>query len=108
MIIVSRTTRAKVIAKKWYNQYNGDSRLGWKYGEDKRVIYENLLALGDNPHPDDVDRIIGNSSWTDCRCSECRKYVECTIMVGEEPDYESETAYLCFPCLEKAYKECFK
>lgn len=36
-------------------------------------------------------------------CSECHKYCEILVHVGEELDYESETAYLCKECLEKAF-----
>jgi hypothetical protein len=97
---ITRKSRSKEAATNWYKQYR-------KYNDfentDKGRIYTELVNLGKNPNPDDVDRIIGNSSWTNCRCSECNKYVEEVIQVGEEPDYESHTAYLCLECIEKAY-----
>jgi hypothetical protein len=35
-------------------------------------------------------------------CNECGKSVDCVVQVGEEPDYESRTAYICEACLLKA------
>lgn len=36
-------------------------------------------------------------------CSECKKYCEVLVCVGEETGCEEETAYLCKECLEKAF-----
>jgi hypothetical protein len=53
---------------------------------------------------DDVAAIIGNNTWCEnTKCNDCGEEVSTAIEVGEEPDYESATAYLCFSCLEKAY-----
>ena len=35
-------------------------------------------------------------------CSECNTSSDYTVRVGEEPDYESLTAYLCEKCLHAA------
>lgn len=37
-------------------------------------------------------------------CSECNTSSDYTVRVGEEPDYESLTAYLCERCLHSAVK----
>jgi hypothetical protein len=76
----------------------------WQYGAREREnIYNALIALGDSPNPDDVDRVIGNKSWTEVgECDECRKASEALIMLGEEPDYDSHTAYICINCLQSA------
>lgn len=62
------------------------------------------LALGPTPEPDDVDRIIGNKSWTDNRCDECQTQAD-TVQVGQRPDYESRTADLCESCVRRALAE---
>lgn len=49
-----------------------------------------------------VALVIGNDFWTRIECDECGKEVEAYVQLGEEPDYESSTACICFPCLEKA------
>ena len=50
-----------------------------------------------------IENIIGNSSWTDLTCSECGKYVKKVVQVGEEPDYESATVFLCVKCIKRLY-----
>lgn len=35
-------------------------------------------------------------------CDECGAVVDVAVQVGEEPNYESRTATLCFACVEKA------
>lgn len=52
---------------------------------------------------EEVNALIGNNSWTFRTCSECSNKVKEVICVGHEPDYESQTAYLCKQCLIKAH-----
>jgi len=51
---------------------------------------------------DDVEAIVGNRTWTRNRCSECGRDCNLVVQLGEEPDYESETAQICLGCLERA------
>lgn len=97
MILITRQSMANQAAQRWRRQYPAGS------GEPATEIYYKLLALGATPNPDDVDRIIGNRSWTEPGyCSECDMGAAALVMVGQEPDYESSTAYLCRECLAKA------
>lgn len=103
MQLITRKGQAKITAARWKTNYlkNGE----WRYGPDKERIYHELVALGNNPNPEDVNRVIGNSSWTDVKCDECGKYVEEVVQLGEEPDYESCTANICKSCLTLAMEE---
>lgn len=76
------------------------------FSEKKKKIYQELCALGDNPNPDDVDRVIGNNSWTKTACDECGEYKDNLIRFGEEsdPDEGSNTAWICEDCLKRACK----
>lgn len=56
----------------------------------------------DTATPDDVAAIMGNNSWTDIHCNECKQIVPSAVQIGEEPDYESYTAIVCLQCLGKA------
>lgn len=103
MKVISRTGKAMNVARDWYNTYHG-GRLGWRYGPDKEAIYEKLVALGDDPDPDAVDIAIGNKSWTHCICNECGNSVEYVIQVGQEPDYDSATASICYSCIAKIWR----
>jgi hypothetical protein len=85
------------VAFKWRRQYYHI----WDKDKDKEKIYNQLCRLK-NPTEKQVCDIIGNNSWTSNKCTECGKDVAITIQVGEEPDYESATAWLCSECLQEA------
>lgn len=98
MIIVTRQTRANQACEAWRRQYRGITNIKWAH------IGDQLEALGPTPNPDDVDRIIGNGSWTDTpTCDECdATHNGPRVRVGSEPDYDSATAHLCRRCIKKA------
>jgi hypothetical protein len=58
--------------------------------------------------PADVAEIIGNESWTRMTCGECKKDVTELVTIGDEPDYESQTASICIDCARKAASLFFK
>jgi hypothetical protein len=101
MKLITRKMLAKEAAEKWKDAYYSEE-IGWEYRFFK--VYERLVALGEDPDPDDVDNAIGNNSWTKTACSECDE-VEgvLRLRIGGEPDYDSNMVYLCAECLEKAY-----
>ena len=95
------TQRSKIIAvvERWRRQYgSGD------YGSDKLQILNELQGLNlETCSAEDVNRIIGNESWTRLDpCHECGADSVQTVMLGQEPDYESYTAWVCKECLKKA------
>ena len=90
------------VAEKWRIQYLNGS-------PDKLNILSGLLSLNkETASSDDVAKIISNSSWTELKCDECKKYVKEIIQLGQEPDYESSTAWICGDCLEEAFREVQK
>ncbi len=72
------------------------------YGTDRASVYDELVYLGENPHPDDVDRVIGNPTWTQIVCDNCGVSVEEACDIGEKRNYESSTARVCVQCLKNA------
>ncbi len=96
---VTRQSLANEAASHWHATYDSG-----EYGADKLVIGRALDALGPTPDPDAVDRVIGNSCWTHYwQCSGCEKLdPDVVVQVGQEPDYESSTAFLCLDCLREA------
>lgn len=100
MKIITRQSLADEAADRWERQY-GD----FKHYPNQKEISRKLKALKRPVIPDDVDRLIGNTSWTTpCACSICKKYSGPVIEVGDEPDYDSSTAWLCFDCVRKVAK----
>lgn len=74
---------------------------------------ENLLKLQQLAKEKKLDKksfleVVGESfsSWYRLSCDECGKEVKEIVIVGEEPDYESNTAHMCLDCLQKAVKMC--
>lgn len=97
MKLITKEAVIKEVPRRWKETYF----LGgiWKYGEDKERIYNNLVKAKTE---EEINTIIGNTSWVDIKCNECGKYVTEVVQLGEEPDYESYTADICFECLQKA------
>ncbi len=86
--------------KNYYHNYNNEwTKDPFGKLKDQEKQYNALL---ETTTEDEVEEIIGNRGWTINKCNECNKDFDVTIQVGEEPDYESATARLCFDCLSKA------
>lgn len=103
MKLITERTLIREMAERWATQYpRGKS----EPGSSSQRIYKKLLALDkEKATAKDVADIVGNDSWTRvCDCSECGTTPQVIVQVGEEPDYESRTAYLCPSCLQKAVK----
>jgi len=94
MKIITKQDVLKGVPARWREQYP----------TSRDAIYKNLLAAIDsgNYTKSKIDAIIGNDSWTSLACDECDQEAELIIHLGEEPDYESKTFFLCLACLKKA------
>lgn len=98
MKLITRQSQANSAAERWRRQYPAG-----QCSADREEIYRQLCLLGAAPDPDEVDRIIGNPSWTETgTCDECGKEGGDRVEVGEEQDYESRTACLCRECVHRA------
>lgn len=112
MKLVTRAIKAASAAKRWNDQYGTeDSRLLDHPSGAKLVeVGRKLRSLGKTPKPDDVDAVIkasypmAHNQWTKVEsCDECNADgLDVVVMLGEEPDYESHTVFVCLDCLKKA------
>lgn len=103
-LLPNANQRAVNVAEEWKRQYL--VRGVWTSGRhhDTRQGYLDLIAKGETITAADVEQIIDNRSWTRPQvCSDCG-CVDAVIQIGEPPDYESYTAYLCAACVQKAMK----
>jgi hypothetical protein len=98
MIKITQRRLILSVADRWHKQYQC-------YGQDrsKAEIWIKLDALDKSTASvEDVAAIIGNYSWCKLKCDECQNEVGSVVRLGEEPDYESNTANICTECLRKA------
>lgn len=49
----------------------------------------------------EIDEIIGVKNWCNSFCDECNENVSDVVQIGDEPDYESHTAWICKKCAPK-------
>ena len=99
MRVVTRLHLAMQTRIAWAKQYPSHK----PDSQDKQEILARLKALGPCPDPNEVDKVIGNDSWTRLKCHECSDdTLERVVELGEQWDYESNTAHICIPCLQKA------
>ncbi len=92
--IINERNQIRDVASRWREQY----------GQRKAAISERLDALdGETATAADVEAIIGNRSWTSVQaCDECKREAAAVVEIGQEPDYESRTAYICLDCINAA------
>lgn len=106
MKVITHRTQIREVAEKWKAQYFRRDKWQPMSSGGTKGIYDALRALNtETATAADVAAIIGNCSWVkDLECSECRKTFPVIVEVGDEPDYESCTAWMCVGCLREAVR----
>lgn len=103
MKLITERARIREVLTKHKQSYKRDYRFfdGRQAGEVQDAL--SLLDLETCP-AEAVSEIIGNQSWvTPHHCNECgADDGRPTMQLGEEPDYESSTAWVCIKCLRAA------
>lgn len=98
MIVITERSQIRSLLTRFNLQYAGD-HYHWV-----PLLRKQIEALDlDTCSKEDVAEILGNSLWTNLKCDECERQVDRVIQVGQEPDYESSTAFLCVDCVTKAH-----
>lgn len=98
MKLLTRKHKAKEAAQSWKSRY---FRCGVWMSSDNKLVYDNLIALGPDPDPDDVNTVIGNTSWTEIICSCCGGQVDiCAVL--READWDKQEIRLCLTCATEA------
>ena len=96
IVVQTANDLAPTVAARWREQY-GDEPKNPKFGEILRA----LDALGVGATAEEVEQIVGNESWTREWCAVCCRMVTTWARIGDEPDYESSTVYVCDECAPK-------
>jgi len=96
MKLITWRDKIRNVAKTWAIQYRNTA------DTSKKEVLAQLKTLDiEKATVEDVAQIIGNYSWTRLICDECGEDVPAVVLVGQEPDYDSSTVYLCKSCALK-------
>ena len=98
MKAISQRQLIQTVVKRWEAHCNS-SPYDWKFEALAKLRKLDL----DTCSAKDVNDIIGNSSWTRLKCDDCQKETDFVLVLGEEPDFESNTARLCRYCVLAAF-----
>ena len=99
-MLLTKQHLANIVDDRWKKQYY--KNYSWdRYGEDKFKKYEQLVNLGNNKNPEDVDKIIGNSSWTRLICNHCNKDVDAVFVFG----ICHNSLHICEDCVNIAVEQ---
>lgn len=84
-----------------------------QYGDVRYLMHSAkvgpLKALKkDETYADEIDRIIGNDSWTKIECDECGERVETVANLGTDHEWGGPAASVCEECLSKALNMLIK
>lgn len=104
--MASLIKKADIVAnvpKRWAEQYKDWKDRGDKW--DKGEITRSLLALPAGFSAQEVNDIIGNTSWTEVHCDECGNESEILVRLGQGQDYEARWVDLCERCLREGLYE---
>ncbi len=92
--LITREQIAAGTAERYRQQYGPEFGV-YPFGDSAEILRQ-IEALGPSPTPADIEAIL--PGWTRNECTECNQDADQLIQVGQEPDYESATAYLCWRC----------
>ena len=104
--LITIRDRIRGVAEAWREQYynsHGGTVEVWDtlfVGEqrDREATHQELLALNtETATEDDVERIIGNRTWTTLTCSICGERVPVIVRFGVEGEYGC--AEVCKECV---------
>lgn len=97
-VLITREMMAANTAERFRQQYGPDFGV-YPFGDSGEILRQ-LLALGPTPTVQQVEILC--PGWTLLDCDECGEKVDQVVQVGQEPDYESATACICWRCATNA------
>lgn len=102
ILILTTHKLAAQASARWLRQYKIHGGYNWKSpaGKSGEEVYNQLLALGPNPDPLQVNEIIGNDSWTRLTCCQCDNSVDAVIVFNDGDD---NTCNVCIDCIKESY-----
>ena len=87
-------------ARRYWSQY-GDDHIALVGKKTWREVYGELLALGPDPSDHQIEKVIGNCSWTSLQCDVCRR-AKLPVVVDVGAGRGHATTRLCIACIREA------
>ena len=105
--VTNQKAYVMAVPAKWKAQYfKGGAWVSYAKHDNRETAYDEMIRLGDALTLQDVDRLIGNTTWgRSPTCDGCRLGGRLVAEVGQDSDYDSNTASLCRACLVAAIEE---
>lgn len=107
--IIKKSDIVANVPKRWLAQYKDYKDTGGAF--DKGLKTASLLALPHGFSAQEVNDIIGNTSWTENKCDECGLDRVYLLRIGAQPDYDARWLDLCEDCLLESVgklKACYE
>ena len=94
------------IVKKWEYSINNPcwGIAVWSKEKQNEILNELKTLNLETCSSHDIKEITGRDEIQQCECDHCGEYSWDTLLIGQEPDYDSSTARVCLSCLEEAVK----
>ncbi len=101
MKLIYRKTLIDSLPERWFDTYL--RRDDAPYYARAKVKYDALMALPRPLSAEAVDALVARTGWTDLKCDEClRDDCEVVVELGEEPEHDTRTVWLCLDCTTNA------
>lgn len=97
MHIIRREEKMLDAIHRFVEQYSDAERYPAQHATAKQLL---VLPISELTRKN-IDRIIGNSSWTSLNCTECNTDTDALVYIGDYQKYESAYVELCRSCLRK-------
>jgi len=100
MLLIKKQELIDSVPKRWYKEYV--SRQGL-LACDKQGVLDKLHALEKPLNEQEVNKIIGNSSWTYLKCDVCEKETDAILCIKplDYCPYENRGVRICNDCMVK-------
>lgn len=102
MEIITRHYLIANVSERFKSQYRNkdwDTVVSWSSSAlTYRQTYDKLVSAKSEQ---DVKDAIGVTGWVKNTCYECGEDKDVVVMLGELPDYESNTTQVCLSCIKR-------
>lgn len=103
MKLIRREDIVQSVPDRWKLQYFRRGAWISNLHNNAEEIYNKLVAarVEGKLTQSFINELIGNNSWTRCRCDNCNQDRRFLVHYGDEVDYEAQYQRLCLSCLKK-------